>query len=115
MKTTSWELCEKPIRCAPGTKVNYIEHFDARGMRLVFGRGDHFGVGRTFNMDVWLTRSGRLLARFWSRSSEVDGISVEVVGFSPTIPARKKGAPLDARWVPQLLRDEYDSWIEHEW
>jgi hypothetical protein len=115
MKTTRWELCEKPIRCAPGIKVNCIEDFDARGMRRVFGRVDHYGRDCTFNMHVWLTRSGRLLARFWSRSSEVDGMSLEVVGFSPSLPPREKGAPLDARWVPQLLRDEYDYWIEHEW
>lgn len=95
MNIASWEFCEKPIRRTPGIKVNYIEDFDARGMRLVFGRGDHYGGGRTFHMDVWRTRSGRLLARFWSRASEVDGMSLEIVGFSPTLPPRKKGL----RWM----------------
>jgi hypothetical protein len=48
-----------------GIKVNEIAHFDARGMRPVYGRADHLGGG-AFHMDVWLGRSGRLLARFWS-------------------------------------------------
>lgn len=115
MKPTRWAFCEKPIRCASGIEVNHVDHFDARGMRRVYGRGDHHCGGRTFNMDVWLTRSGRLLARFWSRSSEVDGVSLEIIGFSPTLPPRRKGAALDARWVPQCLRDEYDDWINGEW
>jgi hypothetical protein len=115
MKLKRWAFCEKPSRGAPGIKVNYIEDFDARGMRRVYGRGDHHSGGRTFNMDVWLTRSGRLLARFWSRSSEVDGVSLEVIGFSPTLSPTIKGAALDARWVPQLLRDEYDHWIDEQW
>lgn len=114
MKHASWDFCEKPSRCGPRTEVNQTEPFDARGMRLVYGREDHYGRGRTFHMDVWLTRRGRLLARFWSRSSEVDEMSLEVIGFSPRLHPRKKGDAFDARWVPQRLREAYDDWIDEE-
>ena len=49
-------------------------------MKRVFGRGDHFSGRAAFNMDVWLDRRGRLLARFWSRSEEVDNRSLELLG-----------------------------------
>ena len=52
MKRTKWVVWEKPSRRGSGIKVNYIDHFDARGMRLIYGRGDHYGGGCTFNMDV---------------------------------------------------------------
>jgi len=83
-------------------------------MRRIYGRGDHYGGGPTFNMGVWLTRSGRVLARFWSRSSDVDGESFEVFGVSLTPPVRNKKCELNEMWVPQCLRDEYDNWIASE-
>src|ERR1017187_51966 len=97
-----------------GIKVNNIAHFDARGMRRVFGRGISYLGGHDFNMDVWLTRSGRLLARFWSRSSKVDWKSYEIVGLPLTPPPTSKRREMDERWVPQCLRDEYDNWIVSE-
>jgi hypothetical protein len=47
---------------APAAKafVMEIDHFDARGMSRVYGRGDHFGRYRSFHMDIWKTRDGRL-------------------------------------------------------
>jgi hypothetical protein len=110
-KIVLWELdgC-----CGRGIKLGFIDHFDARGMRRVYGRCDHCGRGPAFYMDVWLTRSGRVLARFWSRSSEVDGVSFEIVGVSRTPPASGKKYELDELWVPQCLRDEYDNWILSE-
>lgn len=51
--------------------IEQIENFDARGKHLVFGRGDHFAA-LTLNMDIWQDRNGRLVARFWSRNSNVD-------------------------------------------
>jgi hypothetical protein len=107
---STWYICEEPFP-AQHAKVNYIDHFDARGMRRVYGRGDHFSGGRTLNIDVWLTKRGRLVARFWSRSSEVDGMSLEVTGFSTDLLLPSKLAGLDERWVPKCLRDEYDTWV----
>ena len=98
----------------PGIGVVYIDHFVARGMRSVYGRGDHFGNGRTFHMDVWLSRDGRLLSRFWSRRSEVDWLSLEVTGHVyPKHPSEWPAQTED--WVPLLLREEYDHWILGEW
>lgn len=85
--------------------VEAIADFSARGMHRVYGRGDQFR-NRTLNLDLWKTKDGRLLARFWSRSLEVDPESWEVMGFAGTdFPTG------DERWVPQLLRQCYDSWV----
>jgi len=98
----------------PEIKLDYIDHFVARGMRRVYGRCDHCGREPAFYMDVWLTRSGRVLARLWSRSSEVDGESLEIVGVSFTPPVSGKKYKMDELWAPQCLRDEYDNWILSE-
>jgi len=47
----SWES-EAPETTAI---VEWCDHFVARGMRRVYGRGDHYGScsGHTFNMDIW--------------------------------------------------------------
>jgi hypothetical protein len=110
---STWDICEEPFP-APYSKVDFIGHFDARGMHRVYGRGDHWQGGRSMNIDVWLTKSGRLVARFWSRSSDVDGMSLQVIGFSPDLLPPNKLEGLDERWVPQCLRDEYDQWVISE-
>ena len=110
---STWEICKEPFP-APDSRVDFIDNFDARGMRRVYGRGDHWLGGRSMNIDVWLTKNGRLVARFWSRSSDVDGMSLEVTGFSPDILLPNKLEGLDERWVPQCLRDEYDRWVISE-
>jgi hypothetical protein len=98
-----------------GIRIEYIEHFDARGMRGVYGRGDHYGRGRAFHMDLWLTRTGRLLARFWSYREDVDWISMEVLGLVPEQTPSRDLYPLQSeRWVPELLRSEYNNWILSE-
>jgi len=84
--------------------VERIEHFTARGMRRVYGRGDRFNRS-TLNLDLWKAEDGRLLARFWSRSQEVDGESWEVIGRPDA------GPPGDERWVPKCLRQRYESWV----
>jgi hypothetical protein len=98
----------------PDTRIyiELIDWFSARGMRRVYGRGDVFLGKGTFNMDIWLNRHGRLLARFWSRCNDVDGRSLEIVGLSPTaIPDRKPNAAFEDSWIPQRLREEYEDWI----
>ena len=109
--TTIWDSRGRrgrAIRC------DYIGPFDARGMRRMYGRGDHFGRGRTFNMDVWLTGTGRILVRFWARRDEVDWLSLEVFGLFQPLPQRNKKHEMSEDWVPQCLRDEYDNWILSE-
>jgi hypothetical protein len=114
MKTVKWAIWDEHGIRGSRIRVNHISKFDARGMRRVYGRGDHYSRREVFNMDLWLTKDRRLLARFWSRSSWVDDASLEVTGFSPALPLPKKGVALDERWAAQCLRDEYDDWIDDE-
>ncbi len=96
-------------------KVKEIDHFDARGMRLVYGRGDHFGRHYTFNMDIWMTRNGRLLMRCWSCCQDIDGRSFEIKGLAPSeIPEPIKKAGFQDSWVPYVVRNTYDEWIHEE-
>ena len=98
----------------PEIRVKSIDHFNARGMRRVYGRGDTFQIAgrRAYkrNLDIWLTREGRLLARFWARATEVDDQSFEIVGI-PDPDLKEKQSGLSEGWVPQRLRDEYDDWL----
>ena len=98
---------------APTTSIliDHITWFNARGMRYVYGRGDHFGGKCSFNMEIWLATSGRLLARFWSRNNDVDRRSLEIVGLSSAEIPEAFGDS----WIPQGLRAEYEDWITEEW
>lgn len=108
---TEWE---HKRRLSRGISVNYIDAFNARGMRRVYGRCDYFGRGRTFNMDVWLTKDGRLLARFWARRDEVDCYSLEVIGHTLPIVQNNRNYEANEEWVPQCLRVDYDNWVMSE-
>ena len=95
--------------------VKEIEHFDARGMRRVYGRGDHFGHCRSFNMDIWKARDGRLLMRCWSRCKDIDWRSFEIKGVIPVkIPEGNKKTGLRESWVPKTARKAYNQWIQEE-
>ena len=88
--------------------VDPIEHFDARGMRRVYGRGDHFN--RVFNMDIRKDRISRFLARFWSRNGDVDDESWEIIGV-PNPKQISGPSSFDGEWIPNCLREKYDTWI----
>jgi hypothetical protein len=93
-----------------------IDHFDARGMRRVYGRGDSFGRYRSFNMDIWKTRDERLLMRCWSRCREIDWRSFEIRGADlAEIPERGKSSGFQESWVPHATRLAYENWIEDEY
>lgn len=100
----SWD---QDLRPDLAVSVEAIENFNARGMHSVYGRGDHFDRPKpVFHLDLWTNREGRFLARFWSRSQDVDWESWEVIGLTDTdFPTG------DERWVPQCLRQCYDSWV----
>jgi len=96
--------------------VEEIEHFDARGMRRVYGRSDQFARYRSFNMDIWKTCGGRLLMRCWSRCEDIDWRSFEITGVDLTeIPEREKSSGFQESWVPQAVRRVYDHWINEEY
>ncbi len=105
---TAWST---PGRRERSCVLANIEPFVARGMKPVYGRGDHFSGHAAFHMGVWRTASGRILARFWSRSGDVEWLSYEIVGLS--IPGGRIAAlPADNEYlIPQCLRDAYDDWI----
>jgi hypothetical protein len=106
--------------CRPyrGTSVKRIRSFDARGMAYVYGQGDHFGDRRSFHMDAWRTRSGRLLVRFWSRRAVLKRISYEILGLpaarQPTASLLETGDNFDSSWIPRALRKQYHEWIVGE-
>lgn len=91
-------------------------HFDARGMRPVYGRGDHIGLGHTFNMNIWKDKQRRLFMRFWSRCSEIDWRSYEIKGLDvSSIPDRDKEHGFEDWWLPKAVRTAYELWIAEEW
>jgi hypothetical protein len=97
-------------------EIKEIDHFDARGLRRVYGRGDHFGRYKVFNMDIWKTGRGILLMRCWSHCDDIEWKSFEIRALDMNvIPKRKSlaGGFLDT-WVPKLVRDEYEYWIKEE-
>lgn len=98
----------QPYRGDPTAAVTEIEPFSARGMKRVFGRGDHY-QRCTFNMDIWRDRAGRLRARFWSRSEEVEDQSWEIIGVPDG--EQLSGPPFDEHWVPDCLRKHYGAWV----
>ena len=96
--------------------VEEIDHFVARGMRRVFGRGDQFGRYRTFNMDIWRDRSGRLLMRCWSQNKDVDWRSFEIKGIELSrIPDFDSSHGCQDAWLPRTVRDAYEEWIREEY
>jgi hypothetical protein len=98
-----------------GALVTEIDHFNARGMRRVYGRGDHFDRHRSFNMDIWRTHDGRLLMRCWSRCEDIDWCSFKIKGVDlAEIPEINKSAGFQDSWVPSAARQAYERWIDEE-
>lgn len=102
----------------PETEVELepIDDFSARGMRRVYSRADQYHGRGTFNMDIWKTRDGRLLLRFWSRCQHVEWWSREVKGMDLSlVPEPVKGEVFQESWIPQAVRLEYDDWVDEEY
>ena len=96
-------------------KAEAIDDFNARGMRLVYGRGDHFGRHHTFYMDIWIAHDRRLLMRCWSRCGDIDWRSFEIKGVDTSeIPELDKKKGLQDSWVPEAARNAYCEWIQEE-
>lgn len=106
-------LWSTPAIRTPNAVVDYIDHFDARGMSLVYSRIEPQKRGPGLMINLWLTKSGQLLARFSSRSIDVDSVSLEVKGFASSLKILR-AEKVDERWVPQKLRDEFNDWVLSE-
>ena len=102
---------------APETEatVEEIGHFNARGMRRVFGCGVHCGRHYNFQMDIWITRDKRLMMRCWPPCKGIDWRSFEIKGIDVSkIPKPDKEKGLQDSWVPEAARNEFDEWLEDE-
>jgi hypothetical protein len=96
--------------------VEEVDHFDARGMRRVYGREDCLGRHHNFHLDIWQTSDGRLLMRCSSRCSEIEWRSFEIVGVDVAeIPRGDKRVPAQDSWIPMAIRKAYDLWIDEEY
>ena len=94
-------------------RVEEIGHFDARGARRVYGRGDKYLNHRTYNMEIWLNKSGELLMRCWSRSKFVTELSLEIGELDISkITDIMESQPFKDSWIPQEVRDSYEEWID---
>ena len=99
----------------PDAQLDATGHFSARGMRWIYGRGDQFGRKARFNIDIWLARSGDVYIRFWSRSDEVDNLSLILRDVPPTLFAdHQRGRPSSDAWIPEIVRTAYDEWVSSE-
>jgi hypothetical protein len=111
-----WESVASEAPIADASSVEEIDPFDARGLRLVYGRRDHFGRHHSFNMDIWSTRDGRLLMRCWSQCADIDGRCFEIKGVNvAAIPRRDAKLGFQDSWIPQAVRRAYDTWIGEEY
>lgn len=91
-------------RSVSKSSVEYLKSFNTRGMEFVYGRGDGWVAGRSFNMEIWRDRSSNLLVRFWSTSRHVKPRSLKVVG-------KFAAPPFDEDWVPDNIRERYDVFV----
>lgn len=108
-------ICWDSEEPAANAVVEEIDHFVARGMRRVYGRGDCFIKNHTFHMDIWQDRRGRLLMRFWSRSDDVDERSFEIKGMDlQAIPRLDKMRGFEDLWIPGAVRDIYEQCVREE-
>lgn len=112
LKVVYWE--SKPPR-NQRVRIEGIKWFSARGMKRVYGRGDHFPGRAGFHMDIWRNRHGQLFVRFWSRGEEVDDCSLTILGIRPdSIPDGPGTEGFTDHWLPKALRTEYETWVISE-
>jgi len=64
-------------------------------------------------MHIWMSRDRRVFARFWSRGSDVDQLSFEILGMPKNILLDGIDLSNDSL-LPEPLRSEYREWIEEQ-
>jgi len=112
-KMIQWNAHKGSMR--KNVKVSEIAHFDARGRRFIYTRGDKFPSKACFNMDIWIDSTGKLLARCWSHGTDIHWRSFEVVGLvADQIPQSSGRSNNDDSWIPESLRREYEEWVREE-
>jgi hypothetical protein len=98
-------------------RLKEIDAFSARGMTEVYGCDQWMpktdgtaGFEYILRMRVWRTPQGQLFARFWPSKRDGEKVSWQIIGtFRPPLP------PLQSdKWVPQCLREAYETWVIDE-
>lgn len=103
-----WDFAGPPRR--KSLRLVPIGRFSARGLRPVYGRGDHFQVVICM-LDMWQRKDGRILVRFSSPRNGCESCSFEVEGYQ--LPPLLKGSPLLGEdCVPEIVRDRYEEWVQ---
>jgi hypothetical protein len=116
VKTPMFVWSTDPPGVESGTvNVVQIDPFSAKGMRRVYGRGDHFGGGRKFQLDIWKKKHDQLFMRCRSHYSDYLPRSFSITGVNPEVNPKVDSKPdLREEWVPQIVRVAYDDWIREE-
>lgn len=105
----SWDAQKGPAR-RKAIRILTAPDFSARGMRLIYGRGDRF-PRLSCGMDIFVRRDGRVFVRFYSPGLRKTYRSYELLGLKlPTMP--ESGTSLADDCVPEVLRDLYEEWVE---
>ena len=99
---------ESEVPTGSSISLEEIDHFDARGKRRVYGRGDMYSR-LTLNVDVWRSGSGQLFVRFWTGAQDYDWCSYEILGLSDSESLTTRDFNDD--WIPKCLREAYDDWV----
>lgn len=107
-----WDSDPPPVKAI----VDMCDDFDARGMRRVYGRGERWGNGPTFNLDIWRNKEGCLFMRCWSRCGDFDNYSFEIKGVNVgSIPERQSNEAFSDVWIPKQVRRAYEDWVMSPW
>ena len=103
----NWDMA-KGAAYSKSIRILEVPKISRRGMRLISGRGDHFGR-LSCGLDMLLRKDGRLFVLFYSPGKRVMYRSYELIGLKlPPLPERGKLYEDDC--VPEVLRDLYEDW-----
>ena len=105
----------EPPASAPAVVLEDIKHFDARGMKFVWGTGVSFPVVRgsfTIKMACWKNKQDEILIRMSTNARGSDTRSFRMTGVSKPKLARAEHWPV--RWIPSVVRREFEEWVADE-
>ena len=114
-------------RRTPSIQMLPLTHFSARGMELIYGRGDRYPIYYTepigvpwgkrkfhcmvdCSMEIRHRSDGHLFVRFKPNRRCLPTWTFELVW--PTVPSDQEGRPqIDELSVPRAVRDEYEDYV----
>ena len=63
-------------------------------------------------MEIWLTKDGRLLMRFFNRCGDAENINYEIKGMNPSDIPRDAITP--RTWIPGCIAEAFYNWMISE-